>query len=153
MRVSSPRTHVIEFHFYSGEEGGLLGSRDVMQAYAADGVDVLAVVNQDMTGYSPNNVIAVYTDYVDAALTKFVQTLVPVYSSLPLSTDVCGYGCSDHASARSAGFPAAYVCDENYDDSSPYIHSAQDTIATVSFPHILEHAKFTIGFLVEASFF
>lgn len=145
--------NTLEFHFYSGEEGGLLGSRDVMQAYAADGVDVLAVVNQDMTGYSPNNVIAVYTDYVDAALTKFVQTLVPVYSSLPLSTDVCGYGCSDHASARSAGFPAAYVCDENYDDSSPYIHSAQDTIATVSFPHILEHAKFTIGFLVEASFF
>lgn len=48
------------------------------------------------------------------------------------------------ASARSAGFPAAYVCDENYDDSSPYIHSAQDTIATVSFPHILEHAKVSL---------
>lgn len=67
----------------------------MMQSYASDGVDVLAVMNQDMTGYSPNNVIAVYTDYVDAALTKFVQTLVPAYSSLPLSTDVCGYGCSD----------------------------------------------------------
>lgn len=66
-----------------------------MQAYAADGVDVLAVVNQDMTGYSPNNVVAVYTDYVDAALTRFVQTLVPAYTGLPLATDVCGYGCSD----------------------------------------------------------
>ncbi|KAH7133835.1 hypothetical protein EDB81DRAFT_695529 [Dactylonectria macrodidyma] len=146
-------TNTLEFHFYSGEEGGLLGSRDIMNAYASAGTNVLAVVNQDMTGYSPNNVIAVYTDYVDTALTNFVKTLVPVYTDLPLSTDVCGYGCSDHASARSAGFPAAYVCDENMADSSPYIHSAQDTISTLSFPHILQHVKFTVGFLVEGSYF
>lgn len=66
-----------------------------MQSYVASGVNVLAVVNQDMTGYSPNNVIAVYTDYVDTTLTNFVKKLVPVYTDLPLSTDVCGYGCSD----------------------------------------------------------
>lgn len=49
----------------------------------------------------------------------------------------------DHysASAYSAGYPAAYVCDENVRDSSPYIHSAQDTVSTVSFPHVLQHAK------------
>ncbi|KAI1343628.1 hypothetical protein F5Y15DRAFT_411489 [Xylariaceae sp. FL0016] len=145
--------NTLEFHFYSGEEGGCLGSRDVFNSYAEDGVDVIAVMNQDMTGYSPNNVIAVYTDYVDASLTAFIQKLVPVYSSLPLSTDVCGYACSDHASARSAGYAAAYVCDENIQDSSPYIHSAQDTVSTVSFPHVYEHAKLTIGFLVEAAYF
>ncbi|KAH6984304.1 hypothetical protein BKA56DRAFT_481308 [Ilyonectria sp. MPI-CAGE-AT-0026] len=145
--------NTLEFHFYSGEEGGLLGSRDVMQSYVSSGVNVLAVVNQDMTGYSPNNVIAVYTDYVDTTLTNFVMKLVPVYSDLPLLTDECGYGCSDHASANSAGFPAAYVCDENMPDSSPYIHSAQDTIATLSFEHILQHVKFTVGFLVEGSYF
>ncbi|KAF7540797.1 hypothetical protein G7Z17_g12105 [Cylindrodendrum hubeiense] len=148
----SPK-NTLEFHFYSGEEGGMLGSRDVMQAYVTAGVDVLAVVNQDMTGYSPNNVIAVYTDYVDTPLTNYVMTLVPVYSDLPLSVDECGYGCSDHASANSAGFPAAYVCDENMADSSPYIHSSSDTIATLSFEHILQHVKFTIGFLVEGSYF
>ncbi|CAJ2510664.1 Uu.00g062890.m01.CDS01 [Anthostomella pinea] len=145
--------NTLEFHFYSGEEGGLLGSRDVFNSYAKNGVDVLAVMNQDETGYSPNNVIAVYTDYVDASLTSFIQKLVPVYSSLPLSTDVCGYGCSDHASARSAGYAAAYVCDENIRDASPYTHSASDTVSTVSFPHVFEHAKLTVGFLVEASYF
>jgi hypothetical protein len=45
------------------------------------------------------------------------------------------------ASARSAGYAASYVCDENMEDSSPYIHSAQDTIATLDFGHILEHVK------------
>ncbi|TGJ82951.1 hypothetical protein E0Z10_g5790 [Xylaria hypoxylon] len=143
----------LEFHFYSGEEGGLLGSRDVFNSYVRSGVNVLAVMNQDMTGYSPNNVIAVFTDYADAGLTSFIQKLVPVYTSLPLSTDKCGYACGDHASAYSAGYPAAYVCDENIRDSSPYIHSAQDTVSTVSFPHVLEHAKLTVGFLVEASYF
>jgi len=78
-----------------GEEGGLLGSRDVFNSYSKSGVNVIAVMNQDMTGYSPNNVIAVYTDYADSGLTSFIQKLVPVYSTLPLSTDRCGYACSD----------------------------------------------------------
>ncbi|KAI1750420.1 Zn-dependent exopeptidase [Xylaria castorea] len=145
--------NTLEFHFYSGEEGGLLGSRDVFSSYSRSGVDVIAVMNQDMTGYSPNNVIAVFSDYGDSGLIAFMKKLVPVYTSLPVSTDSCGYGCSDHASAYSAGYPAAYVCDENIRDSSPYIHSAQDTVSTVSFPHVLEHAKLTVGFLVEASYF
>ncbi|KAJ8115216.1 hypothetical protein ONZ43_g4719 [Nemania bipapillata] len=145
--------NTLEFHFYSGEEGGLLGSRDVFNSYSRSGVQVLAVMNQDMTGYSPNNVIAVFSDYSDTNLNTFIKKLVPVYTSLPVSTDRCGYACSDHASAYSAGYPAAYVCDENIRDSSPYIHSAQDTVSTVSFPHVLEHAKLTVGFLVEASYF
>ncbi|KAK8059784.1 peptidase family M28 [Apiospora saccharicola] len=154
--------NTLEFHFYSGEEGGLQGSRGVMQSYARSGVKVLAVMNQDltllgetyqMTGYSPNNVIAVYTDYVDAGLTSFLQKLVPVYTQLKLTTDKCGYACSDHGSARDAGYPAAYVCDENMADSSPYIHSANDAVSTLSFPHMLQHAKLTVGFLVEGSYF
>jgi bacterial leucyl aminopeptidase len=141
-----------------GEEGGMLGSRAVMQSYAKNSVNVLAVMNQDMTGFSPNNVIAVYTDYVDTALTNFIKKLVPVYSDLPLSTDACGYACSDQyvdrlhvtgaflltcnsVSARDAGYPAAYVCDENMEDSSPYIHSSKDTVDTVSIPHVYQHAK------------
>jgi len=66
-----------------------------MQSYSRAKTNVLAVMNQDMTGYSPNNVIAIYTDYVDAGLTSFLKMLVPVYTSLPVSTDKCGYACSD----------------------------------------------------------
>ncbi|KAK8051470.1 peptidase family M28 [Apiospora rasikravindrae] len=145
--------NTLEFHFYSGEEGGLQGSRGVMQSYARSGVKVLAVMNQDMTGYSPNNVIAVYTDYVDSGLTSYLQKLVPVYTQLKAVTDRCGYACSDHGSARDAGYPAAYVCDEVMADSSPYIHSANDAVSTLSFPHMLQHAKLTVGFLVEGSYF
>lgn len=87
--------NTIEFHWYAGEEGGLLGSRAIFNNYRSAGRSIKAVLVQDMTGYSPNNVIAVYTDYVNTALTNFVKTLVPAYTRLPVITDVCGYGCSD----------------------------------------------------------
>ena len=105
-----------------------------------------------MTGFSKNNVIAVYTDYVDSSLTSYVQRLVPIYTSLPLRTDRCGYGCSDHAAARAAGYPAAYVCADTMADSSPYIHTSSDTPQTAFYAHALQHSRLTIGFLVEASF-
>lgn len=56
---------------------------------------LVANETNQMTGYSPNNVIAVYTDFVDAGLTSFLQKLVPVYTQLKLATDKCGYACSD----------------------------------------------------------
>lgn len=51
-RVSSSQaTNTLEFHWYSAEEGGLLGSQAIFQQYAKDGRDVKAMLQQDMTGY------------------------------------------------------------------------------------------------------
>lgn len=144
--------NTIELHFYSGEEGGLLGSADVFRSYSSAGKTVLAMVCQDMTGYSPSGKVSVYTDYSDAGLLAYVRKCVTTYTGLTYTSDSCGYGCSDHASAYSNGYPTTYVCDEPDDTSSPYIHSPQDTYATISFDAVLRHSKFTVGFLVEASY-
>lgn len=61
-------------------------------------------MNQDMTGYSPSGRVAVYTDYVDSGLTAYVRKIVQQYTGLASTSDRCGYGCSDHASAYSNGF-------------------------------------------------
>ncbi len=95
--------NTIEFHFYGGEEGGLLGSQAVFSNYKTAGKNVLAVVNQDMAGYSPSGKISIYTDYVDTALTTYTRSIATTYTGATTS-DKCGYGCSDHASARSNGF-------------------------------------------------
>ena len=145
--------NTLEFHFYSGEEGGLLGARAVMQDYVKRSVKVLALVNQDMTAFSPNKNIAVYTDYVSTPLSNFIMKLVPVYTALPVITDKCGYACSDHGAAYDAGYPAAYVCDENMVDATPYLHSANDALSTMDFDHLHQHVRLTIGFLVEGSYF
>ncbi|KAK1965014.1 peptidase family M28 [Colletotrichum eremochloae] len=143
--------NTLEFHFYAGEEGGLLGSQAVFSNYKSAGKKVLGFMNQDMAGYSPSGKLSVYSDYVDSAFTNYVRVVATQYAGTPTS-DTCGYGCSDHASARSNGFPAAYVCDEPMDTSSPYIHSPNDSYNTIQWPAILRHSKFTVGFLVEASY-
>jgi bacterial leucyl aminopeptidase len=39
----------IEFQWYAGEEGGLLGSADISTQYASDGVEVKGMMQLDMT--------------------------------------------------------------------------------------------------------
>jgi leucyl aminopeptidase len=116
-----------------------LGARAVMQDYVKRSVKVLASMNQDMTAFSPNH--------------NFIMKLVPVYTALPVITDKCGYACSDHGAAYDAGYPAAYVCDENMVDATPYLHSANDALSTMDFDHLHQHVRLTVGFLVEGSYF
>ena len=82
-------------------------------------------MNTDMAGYSPSEKISSYNDYSDQGLLAYVRRIASGYVG-GYTTDTCGYGCSDHASAWSNGFPAAYVCDEPDRTSSPYIHSPND---------------------------
>lgn len=95
--------NTLEFHFYAGEEGGLLGSADVFRQYRSQGASVLAFLNTDMSGYSPGGRVVVYQDNVDASLTSYVTLIARQYAGT-VGTSSCGYGCSDHASGRANGF-------------------------------------------------
>ncbi|KXX80851.1 Leucine aminopeptidase 1 [Madurella mycetomatis] len=141
----------LEFHFYGGEEGGMLGSLEVFASYKAAGRTVLALVNQDMAGYSPSGKISIFTDHVNSALTAYARVVAEAYVG-ETTSGKCGYGCSDHQSAMVHGFPAAYVCDEPVRTSSPYIHSSRDTYETIMWDAVLRHSQFTVAFLVEASY-
>ncbi|OJD33761.1 leucyl aminopeptidase [Diplodia corticola] len=151
--------NTVEFHWYSGEEGGLLGSQAVFESYASDGRNVIAMLNFDMTGYTAGMTnagvaksLAVVTDYVNTALSNFARLMIRTYTTLPISTSTCGYACSDHASATDAGFPSAYIFESPDEYSSPHIHTTQDTISTVDFGHVLNHAKAGLGFVYELAF-
>ena len=61
----------------------------------------------------------------------------------------CGYGCSDHASASAAGYPASFVFEADFDQSSPYIHTQNDIMDHVNREHMLEHAKLVRGYAYE----
>ncbi|KAH6892619.1 hypothetical protein B0T10DRAFT_401844 [Thelonectria olida] len=153
--ASNQAENTIEFHWYAGEEAGLLGSGAIFQQYAREGRDVKAMLNQDMTGYvkpGTKEVIGIITDNVDSSLTAFLKKVVAAYSSLPTADAVCGYACSDHASATRQGYPSAFAFESTFDDSSPYIHSASDTISTVNFAHVLEFSKIVVGFVYELGF-
>ncbi|THU82313.1 Zn-dependent exopeptidase [Dendrothele bispora CBS 962.96] len=58
----------VEFHWYSGEDAGLLGSQAIATSYKRNGVNVKAMTQLDMTAYfkpGTTKVVALQSDYVD----------------------------------------------------------------------------------------
>ncbi|KAM5349357.1 hypothetical protein ACJ41O_005862 [Fusarium nematophilum] len=153
--ASGQAANTIEFHWYAGEEAGLLGSSAIFQQYLRQGRDVKAMLNQDMTGYikpGTREVIGIITDNVDLSLTAYLKKVIAAYTSLSTADSECGYGCSDHASATRAGYPSAFAFESTFEDSSPYIHTAQDTISTVNFAHVQQFVQMVVGFAYELGF-
>lgn len=144
--------NTIEFHWYAGEEAGLLGSQAIFQQYASQGKVVAAMLNQDMVGYSPRNQFGVITDNTNAALNTFVKRVIDQYASIGYVESTCGYACSDHASATRSGYPASFVFEAAFANSNPAIHQTTDTIDRVNFAHVNEHGKLILGFLTELAF-
>jgi bacterial leucyl aminopeptidase len=151
--------NTLEFHWYSAEEGGLLGSQAIFNAYAAEGRDVKAMLQQDMTGYTHGTLAAgepesvgVITDYVDPGLTEFIKEVVSSYCTIPYIETKCGYACSDHASAAKAGYPSAFVIESDFKYSDKKIHTSEDKIEYLDFNHMLQHARLTLGLAYELAF-
>ncbi|KAF9434152.1 Leucine aminopeptidase 1 [Entomortierella beljakovae] len=142
----------VEFHWYSAEEAGLLGSQDIAHSYKKRGVDVFAMLQNDQSGFvrsKDKEVIAVITDYVDRDLTGLVKLYVNAYTDIPIHETKCGYACSDHASWEKAGYRAAFASEGDFDDQCPYIHGDDDVAEYVDFEHMWQIAKLNLGFIVE----
>lgn len=160
LRVLTSVKHVpkntIEFMWFSAEEGGLLGSQAIFADYARQGRNVTAMLQQDMTGYvkktldaGKQEALGVITDFVDPDLTDFIKNIINVYCEIPYVLTKCGYACSDHSSATRAGYRSAFVIESDFSLSNPLIHSQNDVIENLSFSHMKEHAKLTLGFAIE----
>lgn len=149
-------TSPVEFHWYSAEEGGLLGSQAVAKAYEDKSTRVRAMIQFDMTAWvkqGTEEVVGVIQDFVDADLTAFVYSLVETYLAIPPAKTKCGYACSDHASFSKAGYQSAFAIESTFEDSNKNIHSTSDTIdhPEFSFTHMKEFSKLAIAFAVELS--
>jgi len=151
--------NTLEFHYYSAEELGLLGSQDVFAEYAERHVDVRTMLQQDMTGYSAGSKeandgqdeLGVITDFVDEDLTNFIKLLITEYCSIPYVETQCGYACSDHSSASKYGYQSAFVIESSFDNIDRKIHTTEDKVEYLDFDHMLEHAKLTLGYALELS--
>ena len=128
----------IKFMGYAAEEVGLRGSAAIAQRYATDSVNVVGVLQLDMTNYHdgvPYN-FHLISDYSNAPLRAFSQSLFDHYL-VPLGLArrdlTCGYACSDHASWTNNGFPAVMASEpgDATHDFFPYLHTQYDTLAQV----------------------
>lgn len=81
--------NTLEFHWYSAEEGGLLGSQAIFSSYEKSKRDVKAMLQQDMTGYSQGTLdsgkvesVGVIVDFVNAKLTDFIKKIIVEVSAV-----------------------------------------------------------------------
>ncbi|RQM28381.1 hypothetical protein B5M09_013498 [Aphanomyces astaci] len=142
----------VEFHWYAAEEIKLRGSRAVAAEYAKANTSVYAQMQQDMTGYvAPGTtpVINLITDFINANLNTFLETLIATYVGLPVTHSECGYDCSDHFAWNETGYPSSYPFETELKDLNPYFHSQNDTIDTIDFNHMADFTKLSIAYVVE----
>ncbi|KAI1336749.1 Zn-dependent exopeptidase [Xylariaceae sp. FL0016] len=157
IKGNAPNT--IEFHWYSAEEGGLLGSQAIFSEYEKQGRVVKAMLQQDMTGFIQKTLdagkpesVGVIMDFVDSGLTAFIKKVIEEYCDIPWVETKCGYACSDHASASKAGYPSAFVIESTFSESDDHIHGTEDLIKYLSFDHMLQHARMTLALVYELGF-
>lgn len=143
----------IKLMAYSGEEFGLYGSNYIATDYANRNVDVVGVLQLDMTNYKGSSGdIYLEDDYTDAAQNQFVANLASTYlPTLSVQHDKCGYACSDHASWHNQGYAASMPFESKLGGDNPYIHSSKDTYANSGSQavHALKFSRLALAFAVE----
>ncbi len=143
----------VKFMAYAAEEVGLKGSQAIATAHKNAGVNVVGVLQLDMTNYRGSSVdVGLMTDYTNAAQNTFVTHLLSTYApGVTWANSQCGYGCSDHASWNSQGYPTSMPFEALMNQHNPYIHTTNDTLAQSAgtAEHALKFAKLAAAFLGE----
>lgn len=128
----------VKFMGYAAEEVGLRGSTAIAQNFAANGVNVVGVLQLDMTNFRSGvgHHIHFISDYSNGPLLAFMYELFDAYLvplGLMRQSIACGYGCSDHAAWTASGFPAAMASEPGSPTHKffPGLHTANDTLAQV----------------------
>ena len=143
----------VKFMAYAAEEVGLKGSQAIATAHKNAGANVVGVLQLDMTNYRGSSVdIGLMTDYTNAAQNTFVTNLLSTYApGVTWANSQCGYGCSDHASWNSQGYPSSMPFEALMNQHNPYIHTPNDTLAQSAgtAEHALKFAKLAAAYLGE----
>jgi leucyl aminopeptidase len=143
----------LKFIGYSAEEVGLKGSAEIAKKFKTDNVNVVGVMQLDMTNYKGSaKDIYLYTDYTNSAQNTFVANLIATYlPTLTVGNDVCGYACSDHASWTAQGYAASMPFESLISQDNPNIHGPNDTYASTGSQALgaLKFARMAMAYAVE----
>ncbi|MBC7754631.1 MAG: M28 family peptidase [Moraxellaceae bacterium] len=134
----------LEFYWYAGEEGGLLGSAEVARTAKSKNENIIGVLQLDMTLFPGDGeqVISLMDDFTSPWLNTFITEINDVYVKARVIHSKCGYACSDHASWNKQGYHAAIPFESSMANMNPKIHSAKDIInPQSSFTHSSSFTK------------
>lgn len=144
----------IKFMAYAAEEVGLLGSKEISSNFKKNNVNVIGVMQLDMTNFQGTRDldIVMMRDFTNDDQNNFIGSIIDRYvPGVKWGFDKCGYGCSDHASWHAQGYPASMPFEARKNDMNHNIHTAKDTLAVSggNANHAAKFAKMALGFIVE----
>lgn len=141
----------VEFYWYAGEEGGLLGSAEIAKAAKTAGKKIVGVLQLDMTLFPGDGEfnLGSMTDFTSQDMRDLLATINRDYIFATIMEDKCGYGCSDHASWYKNGYPTLMPFEATMRKMNGNIHSERDAVSSSSsFRHSAMFSKIAIAFLM-----
>jgi leucyl aminopeptidase len=145
----------IQFMAYAAEEVGLFGSQEIARSYKISKSKVIGVMQLDMTLFkgTADKDIVLISDYTNKAQNIFLSKLIDEYVKVPWGYSQCGYACSDHASWSANGYPASFPFEATFNEYSPNIHTAADTLENNGgdASHALKFSQLATAFVIEMS--
>lgn len=159
LEVEFVPNRTVEIMAFAAEEIGLVGSAEIASNYANNGVDVLAYVQFDMTGYkgSSKDIYISEDWYVNQDVNTYLIQLLDHYNasgphSLTYGFTECGYGCSDHASWAAEGYKVAFPFEAAFHQSNPNIHTPYDLFSFLETgDHAAKFTKLGLEFIIEGA--
>ncbi len=140
----------LEIHAYAAEEIGLVGSQEMAEDYKRNNVQVEAMVQFDMNGYT-RDVPKIYfvSNGTNAKLSGDLSKLVSDYLNIDSQSSYLMFGSSDHASWHRQGFPVAFPT-ENPRAYNRQIHTENDSLSGINSPEqIVEFTKLGLAYVLH----
>ena len=138
---------------YAAEEVGLRGSQDIAREFKKNKVDVVGVLQLDMTNYKGSaKDIYLISDYTDGEQNSFLEKLVAAYlPAVTVGSDRCGYACSDHAAWDALGYATSMPFESMLSQDNPHIHGKNDSYANSGnqAAHALKFARMAAAYAIE----
>lgn len=148
----------VYFLGFAAEEVGLRGSQAIAQSWAAEGKELMVMLQMEMNGWAGSgkdkNQFTILNDAVnDQNANAMLRTLAAEFlpASYQQKTSSCGYGCSDHYSFSNQGYRVACIAEEGPIGANPFMHSSSDTLDKIDTEQTLNFAKVACAFVVEMS--
>ena len=138
----SDNKYTYEFHLYTAEEYGLIGSKKITRKYKKNDINTVAYLNLDMVGWpklNKDNRIGLTSDHklTNNKLNNLIQKLLIKYTKLVPKKRYFFYKASDHSFWNLSGTPAAFPF-ESFKGTYSQIHTTQDKIENICLDRCFE---------------
>jgi Peptidase family M28 len=143
--------HDLQFVLFGGEEQGLFGSKQFVDAMAlADRERVRAVVQMDMIGSlnAPVPTVLLEGAARSREIIDGLSAAAVTYTGLAVQTSLNPFN-SDHVSFLRAGIPAVLTI-EGTDEANTAVHSAGDTLDRINFDLAIDILRMNTAFVAAA---